>query len=286
MRYAKVDLTFDNYRDILSDQGFSLDVMDEVRSAILDNTSIGRFLDACRDDPFRLQQVRLALKEASPEWVYTLTSGSSIYKCRNLIARGVSMEGFVPHLASIPETHVDAYIGWVEDALVIPEDLVIEDLPEELLDASTEALQLGIHPAEMLRVSDYDEYKAHWFIKIAAQGIALSSFDGKNLRIDALEAIAELAGRPYSISIVEQTTDTTSGEAVESLAALAKSGFNFSEFASPGLFTAMQLDWIHTAFTEKLDYSKMLDSSLSNDDLRKIHNELVVSSTKRLSGRL
>lgn len=88
MLYKNVVVTLANYLEVFKD--FSPDVQDEVRSAILDNTEIARFIDICADDGFLLNQVRLAIREYVPNKYIKPNLGY-----RNLkVIRSLFHEGF------------------------------------------------------------------------------------------------------------------------------------------------------------------------------------------------
>ena len=54
-------LVLDNFRVVL--KNYSLDVQDIVRSAILDGLDISEYISQYKNDPYKLDQIRLELKE-------------------------------------------------------------------------------------------------------------------------------------------------------------------------------------------------------------------------------
>ena len=54
-------VTLDNISEVLV--GYSLDIQDEVRSMILDGLDLSEWVSVCRENPYRLNQIRLAVKE-------------------------------------------------------------------------------------------------------------------------------------------------------------------------------------------------------------------------------
>lgn len=282
MKYKGVDLTFENYASRL--EGFSQDIKDEVRSAILDNTPIGDFIDVCRDDPFRLQQLRLAAKEFYPTWVFKVEDGANIYRIRNLSGVSVEMvETQVP--AGLPREYIEELISWIEEGVVIPEDFNMRRVPKTILTPVSTAIKSGVDPNAIVKLSKGNEEAAGLYVQIAVKGLSLGKFEGKNLSNSCLGSVAELAGRPYIGSVVELLEPRSGSEEVEVLWGLAKSGFDFSLFEGD-YYTSMQLSWIHQAFIEKFDVTKMLDTGLNNFELNEIYNTLAKDRSKRLSGRL
>lgn len=101
-----LNLTLANYTEILKD--FSIDVKDEVRSAILDGVDLSPYIKKYSNDPFRLQQIRLSLKEfpdISPDF-FVLDGGNLLKvrgylrenklsgQCKELLRKDVDQEGF------------------------------------------------------------------------------------------------------------------------------------------------------------------------------------------------
>lgn len=282
MKYKGVDLTFENYATRL--EGFSQDIKDEVRSAILDNTPIGDFIDVCRDDPFRLQQLRLAAKEFYPTWVFKVEDGANIYRIRNL--SGVSVEMVENQVsAGLPREYIEELISWIEEGVVIPEDFNMRRVPKTILTHVSTAIKSGVDPNAIVKLSKGNEEAAGLYVQIAVKGLSLGKFEGKNLSNSCLGSVAELAGRPYIGTVVELLEPRSGSEEVEVLWELAKSGFDFSLFEGD-YYTSMQLSWIHQAFIEKFDVTKMLDTELNNSELNEIYNTLATDRSKRLSGRL
>lgn len=282
MKYKGVDLTFDNYAKEL--ESFSQDVRDEVRSAIMDNTPIGTFLDKCQDSPFLLQQLRLAVKESMPTWVLKLEDGGSIYRLRNL--SGVSLEMVEDHVSSgLPTEYVEELISWIEEGAVIPEGIDLKRVPKTILIPFSKAVKKGLDAETLQELSKGDGVAAEMYYKIALKGLTLDIFRGKTLSNSALACVAELAGRPYIRSVVEVLESRSGGEEVNILWNLAKIGFDFSRFEGER-YTSMQLSWIHQAYSEKMDVTEMLNPQHSNSDLSSIYNNLALDKSKRLSGRL
>ncbi len=76
-------VTLNNYEIIF--KGYSVDILDEIRSAILDDTPISSYINACRTNSYTLNQLRLATREYLPkQYLNTNLSGRSIKLIRDL----------------------------------------------------------------------------------------------------------------------------------------------------------------------------------------------------------
>lgn len=75
-RYDKVTVSLSNYRQIF--KGYREDTLDEIRSAILDDTPIGGYIDLLKNDPLTLNQVRLCIREMVPKRYVNYRYGSKV----------------------------------------------------------------------------------------------------------------------------------------------------------------------------------------------------------------
>lgn len=90
-RWGRQIIALDNYAQVFG-ESCSPDVLDEIRSAVLDNTEIADYIDACGNDSYLLGQIRMALREGvSREYLDTRLTGKTIYHIRQGIERGQNM---------------------------------------------------------------------------------------------------------------------------------------------------------------------------------------------------
>lgn len=83
-----IKVTLDSYKTIY--KNFSIDIQDEVRNALLDQIDISEYVKSCSNDPFRLQQIRLALKEFPDiNKEFFKLNGSNLYSLRGYLRNGV-----------------------------------------------------------------------------------------------------------------------------------------------------------------------------------------------------
>ena len=85
-RYKDKEVTTKNYKDIFG--SYPVDILDEIRLAIADNTEIARYIDICGTDSYKLNQLRLAIREGvEKEFLNPAMTGRTLY----LIRQGLSM---------------------------------------------------------------------------------------------------------------------------------------------------------------------------------------------------
>lgn len=75
-RYDKIVVSLSNYRQIF--KGYREDTLDEIRSAVLDDTPIGAYIDILKNDPLTLNQVRLCIREMVPKRYINYRYGSKV----------------------------------------------------------------------------------------------------------------------------------------------------------------------------------------------------------------
>lgn len=283
MRYKNVDLTFDNYLTELSE--FSQDVKDEVRSGILDNVPLGRYIYACADNPYRLQQIRLGMKEGLDTDYLKLKSGDHIRRVRVLLSQDVRLDLLKEYTyLNLPSAYYDVLLDWIETGAVIPEDLELDKVNEAILPAISYAVLNDLNAVEIASQSGNSLEYAQSLLTMSALGMEIGELSGTKYQEEALEALSGIASRPYSSSVLRLMDRNSFGDYVDSLIALASSKFDLSELKET--YSVYQLDWIYQAFTEGLDYTKILEPGLSNTELSELYSELVLKRSKRLSMRL
>lgn len=92
--YRRKIVALDNYSQIF--EGCSPDILDEIRSAVLDNTPIAQFIDPCKEDSYLLGQIRMALREGIPaDYLDARLTGKTIYNMRQAFAKGIDMSGIM-----------------------------------------------------------------------------------------------------------------------------------------------------------------------------------------------
>ena len=90
-KYRNYNVTLENYRDIFNQ--CSPDVLDEIRSAILDDTQIANFIKECGNDSYKLNQIRLAIREfVPPKYIDTQFTARTMYFIRGAYQKKFNIE--------------------------------------------------------------------------------------------------------------------------------------------------------------------------------------------------
>lgn len=90
-------ITLDNYKEVFHE--CTPDILDEIRSAILDDTPIAKFIEPCGVDSYKLGQIRMALRELVPvEYINTKLTGKTIHNIRLGISKGYDMSSLLRYI--------------------------------------------------------------------------------------------------------------------------------------------------------------------------------------------
>lgn len=89
-RYNNINITLENYGKVFN--GVSPDILDEIRSAILDDTPIGKYINLYIEDDFTLGQIRKAIREYVPiEYLNAKLPGTVLKNVRLGLKKGYDM---------------------------------------------------------------------------------------------------------------------------------------------------------------------------------------------------
>lgn len=96
-KHRGILITMNNYFEVFKD--FEPDIIDEIRSAVLDDTPISPFIKPCGSDSFKLGQFRMALREYVPkEYLNPKLSGRCVYLIRQCFRSGIDMSSLLPYI--------------------------------------------------------------------------------------------------------------------------------------------------------------------------------------------
>lgn len=91
MYYKGIEIDLNNYQEVF--KVCSPDILDEIRSAILDDVNIVRYINGCGDDNYKLGQIRMALRENIPsKYLSTSSTGDTIKNIRYCAKYNIDLE--------------------------------------------------------------------------------------------------------------------------------------------------------------------------------------------------
>lgn len=171
-RFRSTNVTLENYSRIF--EACSPDVLDEIRSAILDNTPIAPYIKPCGDDSYLLGQIRLGLREqVIPDYLNARLTGRTIYNIRQGIKNGRDMSCllrfFTPKTVRLDKEIIEK----LSEFAILGVDVSQVDftkVPEKLVDIFCKGLYKG-YPMWLLL--DDEAQLSEELVHILMRGMAL-----------------------------------------------------------------------------------------------------------------
>ena len=95
--FNRQTITLENYKQFFN--VCTPDILDEIRSAVLDDTQIAKFIEPCGTDSYKLGQIRMALREMIPvEYINENFTGKTIYNIRRCFDKGYDCSFILKYL--------------------------------------------------------------------------------------------------------------------------------------------------------------------------------------------
>lgn len=266
-------LTLDNYKVVYKD--YSLDIQDEIRSAILDSLSLEEHVDRCRKRPYLLNQIRLAMKEEIPEVYLDLPWGSVLYRVRQ-IWRTVDCRPLLEYGSTLGEADLNTVMDWLE----LGADLSkynLTRLPKSVYPSISRGLAQG-YPMQLF--ADGKEYSFEYVqlvYSMIQRGIQVGPYLNEIWREDSLTVIVEHThgytgdGTSLYEKVIPYISSESRADFVERLFDAAVLGVDPAKLVS---LLSFQIAWVIDAVEKGLDYTSMLDPALGNPELGAIITKL------------
>lgn len=170
-RYKGSTITLENYREVFG--VCSPDILDEIRSAVLDDTAIAPFINGCKNDSYLLGQLRMAVREFIPvDLLSVAVTGKTVYNIRKATEKGIDITPLSAYYDS-KSTHISkASIEVLSDFLLLGVDLDMVDftgIPADLIPLFCKGLYKG-YPMWLFLGDDLPSIKR---LEVLMRGMAL-----------------------------------------------------------------------------------------------------------------
>jgi hypothetical protein len=192
MKFKGTVLLLDNFRSVLSD--YSLDIQDVVRSAILDGVDISHYIPLCAEDPYKLDQVRLALKERIPFSDFNVFGGDHLYAIRQLIRKGYNVEPIVSQITSgrLSEEYVGYLLSWVSKGIDV-RGIKLSLIPKKMLEIFDMHISQGRDIRPFINGQVYSQEYILYCMSIQSTGKDISVFASKKWNEDVLSYLSSIS---------------------------------------------------------------------------------------------
>lgn len=280
-------IILDNLREELS--AYTVDIQDVVRSAILDGIELGSYVEECREDPWRLEQIRLLIKEDLKEEVGTDLSGAMLYKIRCLHREGHNIEGLKKLLASgMEDEYAEIALDWHSKGYEL-KGLKISWIPRHLLDIFEKGLMAKMDMREFNTGVAYDKEYLLALMRLQSDGKSCKLFVDGTWDLKVLQLIEAKAGnlRPNEWAELEKRLRKDMDlQQVSELINCCKQGMGLAWIGENEVYTAKHLGYIRKAFEKKLDWKKLVGAGKSLTEVEEAYNSMLTEKGRVLSGRL
>lgn len=276
--------TIDNYKSHFS--GRNNDVLDEIRSSILDGIDLSPYISADpNQNPYTLQQIRVSLKEGiSEKWLSVIDDGDILRRLRFLYHKGVNLS-YVNSLVKyrLPVEYYKTLLDILEDGTPIPENFLYHRIPKTLLPVTNQALRLGLYDLRIYTSCSCDTTRLILLAKISNlvrdSGFQVVSEQLINSDRLFLVSILELFNRIDSTlwSYINTYPDNLVGEdKLQLFIDLYYKGVDPSQTYQLPYY---QLTFIGKCIEEGVDYTKLLSSGdMSFSDAQTTYTTLMLNA--------
>ena len=301
MEYKGTELILDNFRGVLKD--FSVDVQDIVRSAILDNVDISPFIVICKDNPYKLDQIRLAMKEGLGARFFSV-SGDVLYRIRRMKRNGINISQIESQLRNkLSDEYLEYMLKWVEDGINISK-LDIATIPKDILETFDYGLRNGF---DMSIFNNYHQYSKDVgniihgypytpeYIKLCLQIIKngkpvtfLLSGEWEIPCINKLSKLSSMDNAKWN-RLVENIDKNTSARRIVLLGNLLKVGVNIvplqEKVREKYVYSDGCLKVVWDSYIANLDLNTILKGR-TVEEMKQIKSELELKKKRTVSGRI
>lgn len=281
-KHKGVLITMNNYLEVFKD--FEPDILDEIRSAVLDDTPISPFIRVCGCDSYKLGQFRMALREYVPkEYLNSQLSGRCIYLIRRCFKDGIDLNPILRYIKGSLKLESDS-LEKIIQAIALGIDIRKVDftsVPKDNLGIICEGLLKG-YPM-WLCVSE-EGYLTPSFIRQLMKGMHLQVdihpfLNGKWSEDQLIFLLSNARGVNIN-TLLEYVNYKFSVDHLVEIVDLARDNLDYTplclqeEDGSP-VFNIYQLAVLGTAIREGLLTDELYNPRLSDMEMQDILNDLI-----------
>ena len=293
-RYKSQTITLENYRTIF--KVCSPDILDEIRSAVLDDTSISSFIKPCGTDSYKLGQLRMAVRELVPiEYLSTYVTGKTIYNIRQGFLKGRDMSPILSYYTSKGVTIDADTLEKLSEFCFLGIDISKMDfttVPTNLVDVVCKGLY---HGYPMWLIVEDGCTLTEGDIQVLMRGLSLGIDVHPFLNGDwSKEAMLLMFSYAKSVDINEVLSLVNSKfdcECIKVLLDLAQKNVPINKLcvkdtSGTPVYNSFQMYELGKAIEEGVDTPKMFDATLSDFDINELREREIAKKNRKLSANL
>lgn len=273
------EVTISNYKELFN--WCSPDVLDEIRSAIWDGVDISDYIEVCRDDSYRLGQIRLALREGMPLVLLSGgVSGKAIHSLRWCFAKGIKLEPLLKYYGKVDAELLGKLIEATRLGANI-ESVNFMNIKRDIIDIVISGL-INQYPMEMCEGNKdwMTEDYVRTLIRGMAMGVDVLVFAESKWNIDIMNSIFSQSCQADINTLLMYITNRFNFDLVQQLLGALKEGQSLDILAkkyddgSP-VYNEYQVEVLREALSLGIGVrNKIFKPDLSDVQMRKILDKL------------
>lgn len=293
-RYRSQTITLENYREIF--KVCTPDVLDEIRSAILDDTSIASFIKPCGTDSYLLGQLRMSVREMIPvEFLSTKLTGKTIYNIRQGFQKGRDMSALLKYYNKSTIKIDKLILEKLSEFCLVGTDISKVDftiVPNDLVDIVCKGLYQG-YPMWLLIDEENmpTERTIHILMRGLSAGVDIHPFLSGDWDIDVMLMLFSYAKSVDLNEILRYINHNFNALSVRVLLDLASKGIPISnlcikDLAGVPIYNSYQMYELGRAIEEGVDTPAMYNANLSDYDICEMREAELAKKNRKLSASL
>lgn len=293
-RYKSQTITLENYRHIF--EACPPDILDEIRSAVLDDTAIGSFIKPCGIDSYKLGQLRMAVREMLPtEYLNVKLTGKTIYNIRQGFSKGRDMSDLLKYYTTRTLKLDKEIIEKLSDCCLLGTDLDQMDftkVPNNLVNIVCKGLYQG-YPMWLLIEDDctLNEDNITVLMRGMSLGIDIHPFINGNWRKETLLLIFSYAKSVDLNEVLRYINSKFDSDCVKVLLDLASRNIPISSLCIKDtdgnpVYNSYQMYELGKAIESGVDTKEMYNASLSDFEISELREAEIAKKNRKLSAKL
>lgn len=293
-KYRSQVVTLENYRQIF--KTCTPDILDEIRSAILDDTEISQFIKPCGNDSYLLSQLRLAVREMIPvEYLSCKLTGKTIYNIRQGFNKSRDMSALLKYYGTRSIKVDRLVLEKLSDFCLVGTDITRVDftiVPDELIEIVCKGLYQG-YPMWLLLDADNmpTEKTIHILMRGLSTGVDIHPFLSGDWEIDSMLLLFSYSKSVDLNNILSFINSKFSIDCIKVLLDLSSKGIPITKLCIKDLegipiYSSYQMFELGKAIEAGVDIPKMYNANLSDFDMAELREKLIADKDKKLSAKL
>ena len=283
-------VTMGNYQTIFAD--YSADIVDEVRLAIMDDTAIGDYIAVCKDDSYRLGQIRKAIREYVPkEFISPYIDGQIMAKLRKAFADKVQLAPLLRYIKkgrlTISVKAFDCLIDMLSDGVSI-EDVNFNKIKNSCVGIVCKGLRKN-YPMWLFEGTKLEADRIELLMKGMHLGIDVQPLLSAEWTAEQIRAIFRYAKGADTNAIIASITPHFSDECIKEVFFAVNKNLDYTVLIpkdSEGypLYNVYQMVVLNQAMLNGVLSDEMRNPSLSDMQMQNLFDDALAHNVSKMLG--